>query len=51
MRQVDLTAAQHLLSPFSNPFFGLKFLHGYGLRLLFAATGQNKHEELFQIIQ
>jgi hypothetical protein len=24
--QVDLATAQHLLSPFSSPFFGVKFL-------------------------
>jgi hypothetical protein len=33
MRQVDLVfeAAQHLLGPFSKPFFGVKFLYDYGL--------------------
>ncbi len=31
MWQVDLAAAQHLLSPFSSPFFGVKFLDDYGL--------------------
>jgi hypothetical protein len=31
MRQVDWAAAQHFLSPFSNPFFGVKFLYDYGL--------------------
>jgi hypothetical protein len=39
MRQVDLVleAAQHLLGPFSRPFFGVKFLYDYGLR-----RGENK---------
>ncbi len=27
MRRVDLAAAQHLLSPFSRPFFGVKYLY------------------------
>jgi hypothetical protein len=26
-----LEAAQHLLGPFSRPFFGVKFLYDYGL--------------------
>jgi hypothetical protein len=31
MRQNQLTAAQHLLSPFSSPFFGVKFRYDCGL--------------------
>ncbi len=31
MRQVDWAAAQHLVSPFSSPFFGVKLLNDYGL--------------------
>jgi hypothetical protein len=31
MRQADLEAAQHLLSSFSCPFVGVKFLYDYGL--------------------
>ncbi len=30
MRQVDWAVAQHLLSPFSSPFFGMKVLYDYG---------------------
>ncbi len=30
MRQVDWSAAQHLLSSFSSPFFGVKLLDDYG---------------------
>ncbi len=32
MRQVDLTAAQHLLNAFSSLFFWVKFLYDYGIR-------------------
>jgi hypothetical protein len=32
MRQVDWAAAEHLLSPFSSPFFGVKLPHDYGFR-------------------
>jgi hypothetical protein len=32
MRHVDWAAAQHLLSPFSIPFFGVKLLYDYGFR-------------------
>jgi hypothetical protein len=32
MQQVDLAAAQHFLSHFSDPFFGEKLLYDYGLR-------------------
>jgi hypothetical protein len=31
MQQVALTAAQRLLSPFSSPFFGMKFIDDYRL--------------------
>jgi hypothetical protein len=31
MQQVDGAAAQHPLSPFSSPFFGVKLLYDYGL--------------------
>ncbi len=30
MWQIDCAAAQHLLSPFSSPFFGVKVIHDYG---------------------
>jgi hypothetical protein len=30
MRQVDFAAAEHLLSPFSSPFFRGKWLYDYG---------------------
>ncbi len=29
MRQVDLAAAEHLLSPFSSPFFRVKWVYDY----------------------
>jgi hypothetical protein len=32
MRQVDLAAAGHLLSPFSSPFFRVKWLFDYGFK-------------------
>jgi hypothetical protein len=32
MRQVDRAAAQHLLSPFSSPFYGVKLLYDWVLR-------------------
>jgi len=32
MRQVDKAAAEHLLSPFSSPFLGMKLLYDYGFR-------------------
>jgi hypothetical protein len=32
MRQVDLAAAEHLLNPFSSPFFMLKWLYDYGFK-------------------
>ncbi len=32
MRQVFWAAAEHLLSPFSSPFFGVKLLYDYGFR-------------------
>ncbi len=35
MRQADWAAAEHLLSPFSSPFFGVKLLHDYGFRRLY----------------
>ncbi len=34
MRQADSAAAQHLLSPFYSPLFGMKFHYDYGLRLI-----------------
>ncbi len=33
MRQVNLAAAQNLLSPFSSPVFGVKFLSDFGFCL------------------
>ncbi len=33
MRQVDWAAAEHLLSPFWIPFFGVKLLNDYGFRV------------------
>jgi hypothetical protein len=30
MRQVEGAGVQHLLSPFSSPFFGVKLLYDYG---------------------
>ncbi len=30
MRQDDKAAAEHLLSPFSSPFFGMKLFYDYG---------------------
>jgi hypothetical protein len=30
MRQVDWAAAEHLLSPFSSPYFRVKWLYDYG---------------------
>jgi hypothetical protein len=32
MLKVDKAAAEHLLSPFSSPFFGVKLLYDYGIR-------------------
>jgi hypothetical protein len=31
IQQVDLKVAQHLLSPFSSPFFGVAYLYDYGV--------------------
>jgi hypothetical protein len=33
MWKVDLAAAKHLLSPFSSPFFGVKFLMTMGFEI------------------
>ncbi len=33
MRQVDWAAAEHLVSPFSSPFFWVKWLYDYGFRV------------------
>jgi hypothetical protein len=32
MLEVELAAAEHLLSSFSSPFFGAKLLYDYGFR-------------------
>ncbi len=38
MLHVDCAAAQHLLGPFSSPFFGVKLLYNYGWIFAFKTT-------------
>ncbi len=45
IRQVDWAAAEHLLSPFSSPFFGVKLLYDFGFRRLYHHPGRSDRSQ------
>jgi hypothetical protein len=43
MQQVELVAAQHILSTYSSPCFTVKIVYNYGLRHYTATKGTTKY--------